>query len=394
MQIRRFARWVGSLALILGVTACVVRDTPPVNPGYGYYGPQTYGPGYGPPPSSAPGSDDTGDAAGNGAASEPTPYSVDSMPPEPLYEQMSPSPGDGFVWIDGYWHWNGYEWVWANGRWERDQAGYVYVEPSYDYVDEQFIYTPGYWAPPARIPHGWHVRDHHHGRPTIVSRPVGGSWPPVAGDRPRPPTIGSPGRQVYAPSGSPGHPGSSGLGKRPPVYRPPVYGGRGITAPVFQGPGPVAGGAQPAPGAQPPAAQPPTASPANPGGAVYYPPRPTPLRPRPPGTPGNTWRGPAQPVPSQQAPTWTNPNPGGPHPPIAAPVGRPVYTPSGPGASPPSAWRPGPPVSAPAWRHGPPVSAPPHPAPSPPPAAAPPHAPTPPPPPPPPSSSGHNARPR
>ncbi|HEX8108657.1 MAG TPA: hypothetical protein VF516_13075, partial [Kofleriaceae bacterium] len=173
---------MGSLALILGVTACVVHDTPPVNPGYGYYGPQSYGPppgGYGPGYGSE-------DAAGNGAVGEPTPYSVDSMPPEPLYEQMTPSPGESFVWIDGYWHWNGYEWVWVNGRWEHDQAGYVYVEPNYDYVGDQFIYTPGYWAPPTRIPRGWHVRDHRNGRPAIVSPPGvgGGAGPPVLGTRP------------------------------------------------------------------------------------------------------------------------------------------------------------------------------------------------------------------
>ena len=67
MQIRRFARWVGSLALILGVTACVVHDTPPVNPGYGYYGPQSYGPGYGPPPGGYGQGYSSEEAPGNGA---------------------------------------------------------------------------------------------------------------------------------------------------------------------------------------------------------------------------------------------------------------------------------------------------------------------------------------
>ena len=64
----------------------------------------------------------------------PSPYYVSSMPPEPLYEQMSASPGYGYVWIDGYWHWNGYEWTWVSGRWERQQEGYVYVQPYYDYT--------------------------------------------------------------------------------------------------------------------------------------------------------------------------------------------------------------------------------------------------------------------
>src|SRR5262245_50435375 len=119
MQMRRLERFVarmrpglGAAALLWALQACVVHDTPPVNPGYGY--------GYGPLPRSQQ------DYA-NTSVGEPTPNYVASMPPEPLYEQMTPSPGEGSVWIDGYWHWNGYEWVWVNGRWERQQIGYVYV---------------------------------------------------------------------------------------------------------------------------------------------------------------------------------------------------------------------------------------------------------------------------
>ena len=54
-----------------------------MNPGYGYYG----------PPSNSP---------ANSSVGEPTPYAVSGMPPEPLYEQMTSSPADGLVWIDGY----------------------------------------------------------------------------------------------------------------------------------------------------------------------------------------------------------------------------------------------------------------------------------------------------
>src|SRR5882757_8589226 len=116
MQMRTLARWIGSVGTVVGLAACVVHDTAPVNPGYGYgYGPAAYGnAGY----------------AANTSVGEPTPYTVSGMPPEPLYEQMTTSPGDGYVWIDGYWHWNGYEWLWVNGRWEHDQTGYVYVEPN------------------------------------------------------------------------------------------------------------------------------------------------------------------------------------------------------------------------------------------------------------------------
>ena len=108
------------------------------------------------------------------------PYYVSSMPPEPLYESMTASPGYGYVWIDGYWHWNGYEWVWVSGRWERQQEGYVYVQPYYDYCGGSYVYTPGYWSRPDRVPHGLAasaitatVARRSSGRPRWLARAAG-----------------------------------------------------------------------------------------------------------------------------------------------------------------------------------------------------------------------------
>lgn len=33
--------------------------------------------------------------------------------------------GPGWVWVRGYWHWDGVRHVWMRGRWERAQPGYV-----------------------------------------------------------------------------------------------------------------------------------------------------------------------------------------------------------------------------------------------------------------------------
>jgi len=156
----RWPRWIGGAGLALAVQACVVHDTRPVNPGYGY--------GYG-----------VGRASGTVSVGEPSPYTVSNLPPEPLYEQMTVSPGYGYVWIDGSWHWNSYEWVWVGGRWVREQgAQYVYVQPSYDYANGAYVYTPGYWASRDRVPRGWNVRDHRDGRPTVVAPPPGAVHPP------------------------------------------------------------------------------------------------------------------------------------------------------------------------------------------------------------------------
>lgn len=156
----RSLKWIGSVALLLGVQACVVHDTRPVNSGYGY--------GY-----------SRGRAAARITVGQPSPYVVSSMPPDPLYEQMSVSPGTGHVWIDGSWHWNGFEWVWLGGRWQRTQtSGLVYVQPHYNYVDGRYSYTPGYWSRRERVPQGWNVRDHRDGRPTFAAPPPDYRPPP------------------------------------------------------------------------------------------------------------------------------------------------------------------------------------------------------------------------
>jgi hypothetical protein len=120
---------------------------------------------------------------------EPTPYEVSGMPPEPLYEQMTDSPGDGYVWVDGYWHWNGDEWVWVAGRWEREQDGYAYVEPYYGYSDGGYYYTPGYWRSQRNVPAGWSVTGTRgNGRPPVLQPPVGWHPTPIAS---RPGPVGS-----------------------------------------------------------------------------------------------------------------------------------------------------------------------------------------------------------
>jgi WXXGXW repeat (2 copies) len=325
MPLRLRARWIariGGLGLLLGLEACIVHDTAPVNSGYN----EAYG--YG-------GMRGNATATASVSVGEPAPYTVSGMPPEPLYEQMSDSPGDGSVWIDGYWHWNGYEWVWVNGRWEREQPGYVYVEPNYDYQGEQYVYTPGYWSQPERVPRGWNVRDHRDGRPRRVAPPVNnvGARPPIRGTRNpvgRAP-VANPGggTGVYIPPGGPARP------QRPPYYDP--SGGRTWRPPPP--PGPVIGrGGGPGPGIG--------TNPQPAGGGAIEPPRAN------PASGGRTWNPPPATSPSG-GPIYVNPaGPGGggvgrPPPPV---MGRPIYVnPAGP--SPGGTLRPPPPAQpgGPIW---------------------------------------------
>jgi hypothetical protein len=337
------ARLAPCLALAFAVPSCVVHDTQPVNPGYGYgYSSQAHG-------------------SANVTVGEPSPYYVSGMPPEPLYEQMSDSPGDGSVWIDGYWHWNGYEWVWVNGRWEREQAGYVYVEPNYDYVGEQYVYTPGYWSQPERVPRGWNIRDHRDGRPTRVAPPAGSvGFRPVAGG-----TGGTipPGalvrdhrlpRPSAPPAGSPAAPPVGTWRPRPPVYEPgggrtqyyppPTTGSGAIYQPAPAQPGP----GQPPPG-QPPASGPIYRPAPGPGSGTGWRPAPAQpiggpiyVRPAQPSVPGT----PIYVSPTSPSPIYHPPPAGGagggtapvyhPPTPVGPGVGRPIATPAAPAPVAPS----------------------------------------------------------
>lgn len=66
---------------------------------------------------------------------------VESEPPAELYEVVTQSPGENFVWQKGHWQWNG-SWVWVKGGWiQRPVGGGVYV--------------PGHWRISHHHPHHW-----------------------------------------------------------------------------------------------------------------------------------------------------------------------------------------------------------------------------------------------
>jgi len=57
--------------------------------------------------------------------SEPSAGQVMAQTPVTPRDEPGPSPGEGFEWVLGYWHWDGARYVWVPGRWERARPGYV-----------------------------------------------------------------------------------------------------------------------------------------------------------------------------------------------------------------------------------------------------------------------------
>lgn len=82
-------------------------------------------------------------------------------PPPPLrYEVPPPMPGEGFVWIDGYWALHGHRYVWVPGRWERPPyPGAYWSHPHYDHYDRGWKLHEGHWD---HGDHGDHHEDHDH----------------------------------------------------------------------------------------------------------------------------------------------------------------------------------------------------------------------------------------
>jgi len=59
--------------------------------------------------------------------------------PQIIVENYDPVPG--YIWIQGNWQWNGYEWIWVAGHYDND--------PSYGYNDG---YNNGYYSPSSYQP--------------------------------------------------------------------------------------------------------------------------------------------------------------------------------------------------------------------------------------------------
>jgi hypothetical protein len=63
----------------------------------------------------------------------------------------------GFVWVEGYWRWTGYDWTWISGHWVRERPNYLYVQGRWELNRGRHRWVSGYWQPRTRVI----IRDHH-----------------------------------------------------------------------------------------------------------------------------------------------------------------------------------------------------------------------------------------
>jgi hypothetical protein len=70
---------------------------------------------------------------------------VTEEPPAPIYETVGIAPGPGYLWIGGYYHWNG-RWVWYRGHYARPpHPGAAWIRARYEFRGGRRVYIAGYW---------------------------------------------------------------------------------------------------------------------------------------------------------------------------------------------------------------------------------------------------------
>src|SRR5438445_9010199 len=74
--------------------------------------------------------------------------SVHVGPPAlPVYEQPA-CPGDGFIWIPGYWYWGPDGYFWVPGTWViAPRVGVLWTPGYWGWGGGVYIWHPGYWGP-------------------------------------------------------------------------------------------------------------------------------------------------------------------------------------------------------------------------------------------------------
>ncbi len=112
---------------------------------------------------------------------------ADVPPPAPYAEVIPPAPGPDYLWVNGYWNWNGATYVWVRGYWGlRPYPGYVWLHSGWELRHNRYVFVPGRWARPGhprvryvhpipRVQHGntYRTVPQHQARPAQRSQPRG-----------------------------------------------------------------------------------------------------------------------------------------------------------------------------------------------------------------------------
>ena len=69
---------------------------------------------------------------------------VASRPADVIYTRP-PAPGEGYIWINGDWYWNGGRYEWREGRWDRPRPGRIWHDGSWYQTRRGWRWNRGHW---------------------------------------------------------------------------------------------------------------------------------------------------------------------------------------------------------------------------------------------------------
>ena len=72
-------------------------------------------------------------------------YGPTEGPPPPPHEVIGVPPVAGYIWIDGFWDWDGDRYAWRTGRWEPPRPGYRWVPHRWDREGTHWQRHGGRW---------------------------------------------------------------------------------------------------------------------------------------------------------------------------------------------------------------------------------------------------------
>lgn len=67
------------------------------------------------------------------------------VPPPALVVEPVPPPRPLYVWVPGYWRWDGHRHVWVAGHWIPERGGWHYVAPHWEEAGARWHFRPGHW---------------------------------------------------------------------------------------------------------------------------------------------------------------------------------------------------------------------------------------------------------
>lgn len=70
---------------------------------------------------------------------------VQTPPPQVVYE-VTPAPQPGFVWVNGFWGWQGMRHVWYPGHWVNERPGQIWIGHQWIHRGAGWHFESGHWG--------------------------------------------------------------------------------------------------------------------------------------------------------------------------------------------------------------------------------------------------------